>query len=268
MRKLLFYIILAGVVYGFFFCNRQSHVDKAETSEKTETATPVDQKPTKKAKPKKVAKKEKPTPSDDYDITSLKAVKSYKISCNGNVNTLNVPVKSIAEELDAQQISYDPANLADCSGIFHRFLSAFKAECPGHDLPTPQKNRDSRALAKWYHEQGLLTLIDDEATQQELIKPGAVLFYGYQGKKYENFKAKELFVRGTGIDHVGVVVEVKRDAKGNIINYHLFHGRNPKHPAGITTYHYFKPSRDSYPPLGNGSQQWVAFALLVEDILE
>jgi hypothetical protein len=268
MRKLLVYVLLAGVVY--FFYNNQTTPDKAATNQKPEAATTVDDELHKKekAKSRKASKKETPKTSDGYDIASLKAMESYKTSCNTKITKLNVPVKSVAQELEAQRISYDPAKLADCSGIFHRFLEGFKDECPGHDLPTPQKNRDARALAKWYQEKGMLTLIYDEAAQQELIKPGAVLFYGYPGKKYKNFKAEELFVRGTGIDHVGVVVEVERDAKGKIKNYHLFHGRNPRHPAGITKYHYFKPGRDSYPPLGNGSQQWVAFAPLVEDIVK
>jgi len=109
-----------------------------------------------------------------------------------------------------------------------------------------------------------LTLITDPVSQSDLIKPGAVLFYGYGGKAYTQISAQDLFQRGTGINHVGIVTEVEKDAKGKVMNYKLFHGRNPKYPAGITPYHRLVPSRSGNPPLGNGTQPWVAFAPVVK----
>ena len=77
--------------------------------------------------------------------------------------------------------------------------------------------------------------------------------------------AEDLFIRGTGINHVGVVVSVSKDAAGNVTSYELFHGhgRTGKTSASVTNYHQSEPSRPVYPPDGNGREQWVAFTLLL-----
>jgi hypothetical protein len=201
-------------------------------------------------------------------VSQLADLDAYHIQCSGSTIDLAHPVREISVRLEAQKLEYAPSNLADCSGIFHRVLKNLKERCPSHAYPEVNKYRDSRALARWYQENNTLLLIHDALAQSDLIKPGAVLFYGYGGKKYQHFSAEDLFVRGKGINHVGVVVEVTKNDQDEVESYRLFHGRNPKHTAGITDYHLRKPTRDSYPPLGNGPEQWVAFAPIVRDIVE
>jgi hypothetical protein len=198
----------------------------------------------------------------------LASLDAYSTQCGESLVDLAQPVKEIATNLEAQNFEYASSNLADCSGMFHRVLKNLKKKCPSHAYPKVNKYRDSRALAKWYQENKTLLLVNDALAQSDLIKPGAVLFYGYGGKNYQDFSAEDLFVRGTGINHVGVVVEVTKNEQGEVESYRLFHGRNPKYTAGITDYHLRKPTRDSYPPLGNGPEQWVAFAPIVKEIVE
>ena len=127
-----------------------------------------------------------------------------------------------------------------------------------------EKYRDSRALARWYHERGKLQLIKNAAESTDLLKPGAVLFFGKNGFTYEDFSVDDLLVPQKGIDHLGVVVKVHKNESGQVLHYELFHGygRKGKTPASITDWHKRTPSRAGYPPLGNGRQQWVAIARL------
>lgn len=206
-------------------------------------------------------------------VSTWLAAEAYTVDCQGERIDLAEPVRTIAAQLEAEQYAYDAANIADCSGMFHRVLRAMKGLCPNHPYPNAYtslrslKYRDTRSLARWYHEQGKLVLIDSLKTldMARLIKPGAVLFYGYEGQPYRDITLPQLFQPGTGINHMGVVVAVEKDAAGRLTHYHLFHGRNPAYPAGITRYHYLSPTRATYPPLGNGRQPWVAFAPLIWD---
>ncbi len=190
----------------------------------------------------------------------LADLESYSATCGGAETDLAIPVMEIAKNLEAQKLAYIREKMQDCSGMYHQVLMKLKDRCPDHAYPDVDKYRDSRSLAKWYHENEKLILVKDEKSKSDLIKPGAAMFYGYQGKDYSNFTAEDLFVRGTGINHVGIVVDVKKDENGQVTNYSIFHGRNPKHTAGITSYHNLVPTRESYPPLGNGGDKWVAIA--------
>lgn len=157
---------------------------------------------------------------------------------------------------------YDTVELSDCSGIFHRVLQAMVAQCANLSPPKPSQFRDTRDLARFYHQKGQLVLIQDALEQAQLIKPGAVLFYGYAGVRYQDFSAEDLFARGNGIEHMGVVVSVTRDSEGRVVSYRLFHGRSTGKIAAVTSYHLRRPTRSDLPPLGNWDQQWVAFAPL------
>ncbi len=201
----------------------------------------------------------------EYTPTALAKLPSYTTTCGDQSIDLAGPVAEIAAALEDSSFLYAVKPLTDCSGIFHRVLRQMKERCPEQAYPPIETYRDTRSLARWYHEQGRFILIKDALASADLIKPGAVLFYGQQGKKYTDFTAEDLFQRGTGINHMGVVVKVHKDASGQVTSYELFHGhgRPGKTPASTTNYHRRIPTRDTYPPFGNGTEQWIAFATLV-----
>ena len=211
------------------------------------------------------------TPSNKPPITVVPPVaivhkgESYMATCNNQSIHLKNPLTQIAKKLTG--LKYDSRQLQDCSGIFHQVVKQFKRDyCPNYDYPTVSHARDTRRIAKWYHERGELILIHSPLLQSSMIKPGAVMFYGYPNKKYKRFKAKDLFVRNTGINHIGVVVSVMMDAKGKVLRYQLFHGRRPGKPSSVTDFHKRKSTRSYYPPFGNGREQWLAIAPLVKQL--
>ena len=180
------------------------------------------------------------------------------------VGDVATPLREVVTALENKSLLYATGPLTDCSGIFHRVLLGLKHRCPAKDFPSVAKHRDSRALARWYHERGKLQLIKNAVESTDLLKPGVVLFFGKNGFTYEDFSADDLLLPQKGIDHIGVVVKVHRNESGQVLNYDLFHGHGSKGktPASITDWHKRTPSRAGYPPLGNGRQQWVAIARL------
>lgn len=200
-----------------------------------------------------------PVPGRAEDPASRDAVRRGR-------RDLAAAVTAIATELERQTLLYDVEPLTDCSGIFHRFLSGLRARYPTLDTPDAKSERDTRSLARWYHERGRLTLVRDATAKDDLIRPGAVLFYGRQRKRYPSgFDLAALLDPRGGIKHMGVVIDVSRDRSGRVVSYRLFHGHGKRGvtPAGVTDYHRRSPSRPSYSPYGNGTQQWVAVASLV-----
>ncbi len=177
-------------------------------------------------------------------------------------------VQATVQGLEAQGILYGVGPLSDCSGIFHRVLKGVKKRCPDYRYPSLQRYRDSRELARWYHEQGELVLIGDAQERTDLIRPGMVLFYGRNGVDYTDFTVEDLVASRAGIDHVGVIVSVATDEDGEVSSYKLFHGhgRRGKTTASATNWHKREPTRASYPPFGNGRQQLVAAARIVRPV--
>ncbi|MCW5203623.1 hypothetical protein VU12_11880, partial [Desulfobulbus sp. US4] len=167
--------------------------------------------------------------------------------------------------LESRSILYGIGPLSDCSGIFHRVLLGMKRRCPDHAYPLPKQYRDSRNIARWYHEQGELILIRNALERPDLIRPGMVFFFGRAGVVYKKFTVKSLLTRRNGIRHVGVVTRVHKDKSGKVISYELFHGhgRRGKTAASITRWHRRTPTKAGYPPFGNGCEQLVAAARLV-----
>jgi len=253
-----FWIVLVLGLTLFSGCNPAT---TQRTSSEDPRAKPV-------MKPKPVSIPQSVNAGQEASV--YESLDSYKTMCEGKLVEIGPIVKEIAEMLEARKFEYVVADTADCSGMFHRVLMNFKSRCPGQEIPGLKAYRDTRALARWYHEHDQLVLVpgDSVLVFQDLIKPGAVMFYGYGGKTYNDFSAKDLFKRGTGINHMGVVVDVDYDETGQIERYYLFHGRNPRYVAGITSFHTRMPTRDTYPPLGNGPQQWVAFSTLTVDLRE
>jgi cell wall-associated NlpC family hydrolase len=204
------------------------------------------------------------TPVIEYTPTALAGLERYNLACGGTEMALSGPVTRIAKAISDSAFRYNVKPLTDCSGIFHRVLKRMKRVCPDYDYPDVEAYRDSRDLARWYHERDELILIDDPLKYSDLIKPGAVLFYGQRDAVYTNFTAEQLFERGTGINHVGVVVKVHKNAQGKVSRYELLHGhgRPGKTVASTTNYHWRKPPNTRNRPYGNGKEQWVAFAVL------
>jgi hypothetical protein len=206
-----------------------------------------------------------PEPSFVYSAENLAGLEKYVVPCDAQEIDLAIPVGEIARALEDSVLLYNVKPLTDCSGIFHRVLHAMQQRCPQYPTPDVAAWRDSRDLAQWYHERNELILVEDAVASADLIKPGAVLFYGQRDSVYKNFEAEELFQPRTGINHVGVVVAVTKNDSGQVESYRLFHGHGStgKTAASITDYHWRVPTRPAYPPFGNGREQWVAFALLV-----
>ena len=200
----------------------------------------------------------------EFTMASLSALDSYDIACGEQTIDLAGPVAEIAAAIEDSSFLYATKPLTDCSGIFHRVLQRMKNRCPDQAYPPIETYRDTRDLARWYQEQGQFILVKDALAAANLIKPGAVLFYGQRATQYKDFTAEDLFKRGTGINHMGVVVRVKKDEAGNVVSYELFHGhgRPGKTPASTTNYHFREPTRSTYPPFANGNEQWIAFATL------
>ena len=174
------------------------------------------------------------------------------------------PLREVVTALEKESLLYATKPLTDCSGIFHRVLLGLKHRCPAKDFPSVEKHRDSRALARWYHERGKLRLIKNAEENTDLLKPGAVLFFGRNGSEYRDFSVDDLLIPQKGIAHLGVVVKVHKNESGKVVHYELFHGHGSKGktPASVTDWHKRTPTRSGYPPFGNGRQQWVAVARL------
>jgi len=184
-------------------------------------------------------------------------------------DVLQSNLKKMTKSLTGLEYLETPKKLQDCSGIFLRVVRKFKKYYPDRPFPDEKQQRSTRLIGKWYHERGELILIRDPQKQAHLIKPGAIMFFDGAPKKKFSGRFKDLFVRGKGIYHMGVVVKVVSD-NGKVTGYHLFHGRKDGTPSGTTRYHKgfrkdYGPQarRDNYPPFGNGQENWIAVAHLV-----
>lgn len=172
------------------------------------------------------------------------------------------------QQLERDSLWYnnrEPEKLMDCSGIFHRVSQFISTRCDAYQYPDIGSTRDTRALAGWFYDNDNLIIIHDAAKQRNLIKPGAVMFFGKSGQSYNNLTIERLKtpIPNHVIMHVGVVTDVKKDVNGNVINYTMFHGRQPGKIASSTYYHKLEPPRAGFPPLGNWNQQLVAVANLM-----
>ena len=187
---------------------------------------------------------------------------SSSLQCD--ITDIAAPLHDVVTALEEKSLLYATEPLTDCSGIFHRVVQGLKYRCPGKDFPSVEQYRDSRALARWYHERGQLELIRNAGNSTDLLKPGAVLFFGKNGLAYKDFSVDELLTPRKGISHVGVLVKVHKDEAGRVLHYELFHGYGRKGvtAASVTDWHTGTPSRKGYPPFGNGRQQLVALARL------
>ena len=169
---------------------------------------------------------------------------------------------AIADSLTRLKIMYsnNPARLADCSGIFHRFLLSLNRRCGQLQLPPIESARSSRAIARWYADRGKLTVVTNALVQSYLIEPGKVLFFGRRWTKYPNVSLADVLSQTY---HMAICVEVIRDRNGVVQSYKLFHGRRTGKSATITDWHKRRPSRTNLPPLGNWDEQLIGIAPVV-----
>ncbi len=167
---------------------------------------------------------------------------------------------ALARNMENQNLIYSkkPENFRDCSGIFHRIAGQLKQKFPAIEIP-PRQYRSSRDIAKWYNEKGGLIPVTDPLLQDNLIKPGSVMFYG-RNKKHYDYINKNTVIRET--EHVGIVVGITKKNRDHVESYELFHGRSGTKPAAITKFHDRNPIRSYYPPFGNGAQQWIGAAFI------
>lgn len=190
-------------------------------------------------------------------------------ACQGE--RLAATLNEIADDLKGIEYAqpYRAGWTTDCSGMFHRVLELLEKRCPAYAYPAVHEHRETRQLARFYHDRGQLTIVRDVSSAQDLIRPGSVMFYGYADQSFEGVRIEQLETRGRGIEHMGIVVRVERDGD-TVTNYSLFHGINYGKPSGVTEHHYgdwsnnpsFAASarRNGYKPFGFWRQPWVAVA--------
>ena len=184
-------------------------------------------------------------------VTEHKRANERRCTCNKMDQQLNL----VTQEIQNKKILYSQSAVkADCSGIFHRVLDGLSQQCSCFSRPDYQHHRSTRQLANWYHQQGKLHRIDDALTAQHLIRVGMIMFYGQSNKVYKKVPLADFFKSGKGITHMGIVVDVKRNSKGEVEFYSLFHGRSTGKLAKTTKYHNRKMK------YGNGKQRWIAYA--------
>ncbi len=171
---------------------------------------------------------------------------------------LDAAITDIAGRLEDQQIMYSQTKpKSDSSGIFHRVLDGLSQRCRCFSPPSYGDFRSTRQLALWYFEQGALVQVHDPLTDCDKIEIGAVMFYGNSGGDYRDVGVDDLFRRGSGVEHMGVVVGVERDEHGKVQRYSLFHSRTYGEAAAATNDH----TREMR--FGNDKQPWVAVARVV-----
>lgn len=219
---------------------------------------------------------EDPAPSNPTDNT----VKTGSGLAKRTVDEarLGIILDLISADLEAQQLAYISSKGQDCSGIYHKIkdlvqkkMSVLGDESKFH-YPSYSKDRNSRQIANWYHENGNLHIVQDAMADRNLITPGTVVFFGRTEEKYSNLTIDLLTNPGKFVHdgnngkimHVAVVTQVEKDDAGNVIKYDMMHGRNSRNFASRTTANYDGPGGYAKAfakyPFGNWNQQLVALA--------
>lgn len=184
--------------------------------------------------------------------------------CFSGEKELEEDLNLYASKIEALELMYSHELMQDCSGIFYRLVKEFaKQKCNSYAYPEPDvAGRPAYMIAKWYHDHKNFVMVNDPMASRNLIKPGAVMFYGKPGAKYNNVTIDQLATRG-GVFHIGVVTSVTRDTEGNVTQYTLFHGRSTGKIASRTSYHNVRgPANLGQPVLGVGSEEWVGIGSL------
>lgn len=197
-----------------------------------------------------------------------------------SLGTLKVTLDGIAKSVESQRLLYSRNKMdrRDCSGIYHRVIDAFRTSCPGPAYP-PSEKRNTRALAKWYVDQDQMHWIDKPLLQDNLIRVGAVMFFGQRDTHYTSSQLHSdlMFQSRKGINHMGIVTRVKIK-NGHVEQYWMLHGHGKegktmagitsttyKNHAGVMKYnnqnrHYLSIRDGAMPPYGNWDEHWVGVA--------
>jgi hypothetical protein len=206
----------------------------------------------KKAKHKKNAKRQSSSP--------------YQCNTHRSASSFEKEVRKIALRLKSQKIYYSSRNLADCSGIYFRFIRQLQKQCHHVAMPNINKYRSSRDIAYWYYQRDQLIFIPDPLKMQHLIQPGMVVFYSDHNSRSDRFTERHIKKR-RGIHHLGIIISVEKDKKGRVKSYTIFHGRSKGKYASTTTIT-LKDSKARRQPFGLYDLPLVAVAPLLEsDIL-
>lgn len=261
-------VLLVGGLIGFIISN-------ANKSDKNSQLTEVTQ-----PQSTDIATTPETTPADDS--TSLKQdtlpaeqpatndIISVALptdnTCFADNQSLSLQLSLFAEGIERDSVMYDNKNsakLADCSGMFLRVTKFVASKCNQYEYPQPNEARGTSQLISWYHNKKNLILIknnEDAFAKRNLIKPGAIMFFGRSGQVYNNV---DIGIAQSQVMHVGTVTEVNKDDQGNVIGYTMFHGRSAGKIAQRTFYHGLKPPRLGYPVLGNWNQQWIGISYIM-----
>ena len=164
-----------------------------------------------------------------------------------------------------------------CSGIYHQLKESIQARLPSlsnssgpYKYPNPNSIRSSRQLADWYYKNKNLLLLEDAMSSRHSIRPGSVLFFGKSNKVYNNINMltdrDNNYTSNGAIMNIAAVTAITSDSQGNLIDYTIMHGRNPRRYASRTRSKAVQ-SRNTHnlPPFGNWKQQLDAIAYLVTD---
>jgi hypothetical protein len=221
----------------------------------------------------------KPATSDAGDFSSVMSDLGEAACTKGSLDST---LGGIAQTVERQRLLYSVKERTDCSGIFHRVMDEFRTQCPGPDYP-PAASRDTREIAKWYAKQQRMVWIDQPLTQDNLIRVGAVMFFGQRDTKYtpSQLGTDLMYQRGKGINHVGIVTKVKMTG-GHVEQYWMLHGHGKTgvtmagvtstkyvNQTGETKYNnqnrkYVSRSRGQMTPYGNWDEQWLGVAPVLD----
>lgn len=246
--------------------------------------------------------------SSEYENSFLapvtEAIQGKNVICDSRIVPMSKVLTPVVESLIKQNIPY-PDNVRkqasewrDCSGIFLRTSSVLASSCPDQKeqfiappglpdfnpstsnvVPAAFKDtpRSTKHIAHWYNDRGRFTPVyytpfakKDHAPatlveNRNKIIPGSILWFSKR-KPTERKGLKKLI---SNINHMGIVTSVRTDEAGNIVEYEMFHGRNKRVAASITSNHLWdmnqKYKKGKYPPFGFWSQYLVGISHLLAE---
>lgn len=269
-------LLLSLALCLFTGCSGNSDKATAKVSDETTTTptTPADTQ-TAAVTPDTAAAPEAPTPEtapgENTEPSPAPTTGSGGLVAHeADEERLSVILDLIAQDLEAQKLAYVSDLGQDCSGIYHKIKDQLQRKMSElgdkskYHYPTYAEDRDSRAVAKWYHSNNNLYIVRDALADGNKIRPGTVMFYGQTDKQYNNPSIDELTTRGVGIMHIAVVTKVETDDAGKVTKYTIMHGRNTKYTASRTGGNCdcggSTAKQHAKFPFGNWNQPWVAMA--------
>ena len=258
MRSALFILSLL-----FFYSCQQSPQGQQSNSDNPangETTT-VDSTDSSSSEGDTLSSTPEANPSENSPTGGTLPPANVAVLCNDNSFDLEAAVNNAAQQLSGTP--YSQENKTDCSGMFHKAINTIRAVCPDAGLPTIEEARSSRDIAGWYHKNGDFLIVRDPAQSQDLIQPGAVMFFGYGSRlgqyNFQSMTIDTLMTRNVGINHVAIVTSVKR-VDGVVESYEMFHGRSPGKPASVTSSSRVYANHPDLPTYGNWKEPWLGVA--------